>query len=365
MSEAMKTSKSAARKSGAPRPDQNPEAMKRLRRIARQYHGRSNWQGFRVVAYDWGIIFAVAIICEWLRGEVSLWAFLPLYLLGCLMIGSRFRGMENLVHEASHYNLFSTRTLNDWMEFAFALPVFRTVADFRRSHLIHHASLGHRDVDPDLDRYRSLGLTELPKNFWWIVVIRPLTGYLTLHYVWYDMLRFWRSKTSRPSKIIFWAAVLAIITLLGIWEQALLYWISPFFIILPAPRFWSVMSEHGGLDLTHDVASSRNNLGAAIQQWFIYPHNDGYHETHHLYPSIPWYLIHRANRQLMDDPYFATYCQESHSLYATAEHMAHNAIITFEDKAEELRALGLRPEDAPKLQEWANSLGAGESLIST
>jgi fatty acid desaturase len=314
------------------RPEQNPEAMQRLRRIAKAYYGRSNWHGLRVVAYDWAVIFGAAAICEVLRLNTPLWVFLPAYALATLVIGSRFRGMENLVHEASHYNMFKTRSWNDNLEFLFALPVFRTAEDFRRSHNIHHRSLGHEDIDPDLRRYEAWGVRDLPKNYWWIMVIRPLTGWLTYHWFVYELKAFIKSPTHRASKIIFWAAVFAAFAITGIWTQVLLYWVIPFFIVLPVPRFWSVISEHGGLDLRHDIASSRNTLGSALQQWIIFPHNDGYHETHHLYPSIPWYLIHEADAELMEDPYYNSYVSHSQNLYTTAEQMMHNTILTFQDE---------------------------------
>jgi len=314
------------------RPEGDPDAMRRLRRIAKKYYGRSNFHGFRVIFYDWAVIFLVAIGLELLRLRLPLLAFLPVYLLGALMIGSRFRGMENLVHEASHFNLFKTREWNDQLEFLFALPVFRTAADFRNSHLVHHNNLGHEEIDPDLHRYAEWGVMDLPKNFWWIMVARPFTGFLTFHYFKYEMLRFWQSPTSRASKIVFWVVVLGLITVLGAWQYALLYWIIPFFVILPIPRFWSVISEHGGLDLRHDIASSRNTVGSALQQWFIFPHNDGYHETHHLYAGIPWYQIHKADQELMADPYYAEYCMVSRNLYVTADHMFNHEIITFSDE---------------------------------
>jgi len=81
----------------------------------------------------------------------------------------------------------------------------------------------------------------------------------------------------------------------------------------------------------HDVAASRNTIGAALQQWFIFPHNDGYHETHHVFPSIPWFLLHEANDALLEEPYYKEFCVESKNLYMTAEYMSKHSITMMDN----------------------------------
>jgi|GEM_PF-417318 len=339
-SKGLMTNKASTIEGNVPRRDTDKDAMKRLRRLAKNYYERNTLYGFSAIGRDWLTIFGLGIFCEILRTQTALpfVLFLPIYVMAMIIVASRFRGFENLIHEASHYNLFEKREWNDNLDILFGIPAFRITKDYRIGHMTHHLNLGHDDVDPDLARYADWGVLELPKNFWWVMVFRPFTGFLTIHYLTHEFKNFWVSPTWRKTKTAFWLTVLGLTALTGAWLQMALYWVVPFFLILPIIRFWSVVSEHGGLDLTRDVGSSRNTLGSFLHQMIFFPHDDGYHETHHLYPGIPWYRIADATKTLEEDPYFSEYSEISHNIYSTAEFMSDHEIITFERKMRELEA---------------------------
>lgn len=299
--------------------EEERKQMKRLRRLAKDFHERSNVRGLTCVASDW-LIISLCASSYLLIDHLGFWFWL-LYLLCATIIASRLRGLENLVHEASHYNLFSTRYLNDRLEILFAIPVFRLVKDYRASHTVHHRYLGDVTIDPDIQRYEKLGINALPNNYWWILFIRPLTGYMMIEYLQTTLTSFWISPTSRLAKSAFWLTFVLLVAVSGSWSFILLYWVVPFFVILPITRFWAEAAEHSALDLNIEVASSRNNIGL-LHRWLLHPHNDGFHEVHHLYPSIPWYRLADANVSLMDDSYFQQYCIESHSVLTTFSQMA-------------------------------------------
>lgn len=345
-----------------PRRDQDKDAMKRLRRLAKDYYERNNVYALSAIGRDWLTIFGLAAFCEWLRVQVEapLVAWIPVYLIAMIISASRFRGFENLIHEASHYNLFAQRKWNDmWADMLFGIWAFRITRDYRIGHMAHHLNLGHDDIDPDLARYADWGVLELPKNFWWVMVVRPFTGFLTLHYLTHEFKNFWKSPTWRRTKAALWLGVLVIVGITGAWTQMALYWAVPFLGILPIIRFWSVVSEHGGLDMTLDVGSSRNTLGGFLHQMIFFPHDDGYHETHHLYPGIPWYKIAQATKTLEADPYFAEYSAISHNIYATAEHMSEHELLTFGRKMRELEAENYAEAMGVSLEELRQqSLGA-------
>lgn len=48
-----------------------------------------------------------------------------IYSLMALVISSRLRAFEHMVHEASHNNLFTVARAHEWFEFTYAFPVFR------------------------------------------------------------------------------------------------------------------------------------------------------------------------------------------------------------------------------------------------
>ena len=211
----------------------------------------------------------------------------------------RMRALENQVHEASHNNLFATPALHQHLQFLYAFPVFRIVQDYRRTHLLHHKYLGDPRKDPDILRLFSIGLDRLPEKSFWYLFGLPITGFLTYEYITTTFLEFWRSSTCWLSKSGFWASILMILALQELLLQFIYYYLVPFLVILPVIRYWAEISEHLGLDLRSCLGSSRTNIGF-IHRWYLNPHNDGYHTVHHLCSQVPFYLLPRAHKQLME-----------------------------------------------------------------
>lgn len=287
-----------------------------LIRAVKPFVERNNLYGFGAILTDYLIIAVCSIACSRLSLLRNLLISVPTYVVCAVIIASRFRGLENLVHEASHYNLFKTRHFNNSLEVLFATAVFRIVTDYRKKHRVHHKNLGDITADPDIQRYVRLGLHHLPKNYLWIMFVRPLIGFHTLEYITTDFVDFWCSARSKLTKCAFWTCALLLTALTDAWVWAGLYWGVPFFLILPLLRWWAEAGEHGGLDLNHEVASSRNNVGF-WHRWLLHPHQDGYHAVHHVSPGIPWYRLVQANRKLMEDACFKQHCVESHSVVTT------------------------------------------------
>jgi fatty acid desaturase len=81
-----------------------------------------------------------------------------------LISGRTMRGLECLVHEASHYNLSRKRRLNDALaDYLCAWPVMSQVSHYRQSHIVHHRSFGHA-TDPDRIRSEKLDLSNLYRS---------------------------------------------------------------------------------------------------------------------------------------------------------------------------------------------------------
>ena len=88
--------------------------------------------------------------------DVAWWAAALAAPVTLTIAGRAMRGLECLVHEASHYNLTRRRRLNDAIANVLcAWSVLSEVQQYRTSHMIHHRSFGHAD---DPDRVRNLRL---------------------------------------------------------------------------------------------------------------------------------------------------------------------------------------------------------------
>ena len=97
---------------------------------------RSNLRGFTVLFLDWAAIFGIIIISVWMNNWI-------VYLISVWAIGSfQYAIGESLFHEASHYNLFKTKKINDYLEWIYAVPFFVDMTQYRKEHLDHHHKSG-------------------------------------------------------------------------------------------------------------------------------------------------------------------------------------------------------------------------------
>ncbi|KAI4116197.1 MAG: hypothetical protein LQ345_003345 [Seirophora villosa] len=249
--------------------------------------------------------YVVALTCIAMSESAASASSLPqsvgriIYLLAVVIIASRIRALENLVHEASHNNLFQSATSHRRLQFLYAFPVFRIVEDYRRSHLVHHKHLGDPQKDPDIVRLFDLGLDKLPERPTWYLLGLPMTGFLTYEYLTTSFWEFWESSTSRSTKLFYWTSVMLGVAYWDLYRIFLAYYLVPFLVVLPVTRYWAEISEHLGLDLHGNFGSSRTNIGI-LHQWYLNPHNDGYHAVHHLCSQVPFHLLPKAHASLME-----------------------------------------------------------------
>ncbi|ATB40900.1 fatty acid desaturase [Cystobacter fuscus] len=245
-----------------------------------QFVQRSNLRGFLAIGRDWAAIAAVITVALWL----DRWYLYPV---AAWLIGAfQFALSEALLHEASHYNLFRKRSWNDRLEFLYGLPFFCTVAQMRAEHLVHHRRLGMPE-DQLVADYRALGLDRPGVNMFWIWFVRPVLGFAGAYYCGVLSLRPWKEGR----KIVaFWAVVLLICAALGVLHLLVLYWLIPFFWSCQSYLYWSEITDH-----YRTRTGIRSNLSPITN--FLH-HNNGFHYTHHHYPTIPWYLLPKATEAL-------------------------------------------------------------------
>ncbi|MEU7906222.1 fatty acid desaturase [Actinoplanes sp. NPDC049118] len=230
------------------------------------------------------------------------WAIAAAVLLVAALIAARqLRALENLVHEASHYNWSRHhRTLNDVLSAVLAAtPTGASIGAYREGHLLHHGRFGTRD-DPDRQRYEQLALEDLDRSG----VLR-YTGHILRRFIPYQ--RGWIEATgSAPlvSLLPFGWALVTVVTpalVLGGARWALSAtgaWLLSYLIALPLLRFVAESSEHNYRGTDSVFAATISNLGS-LQRLAIHPHGDGYHTIHHLWPGVPHHRLAALHRELL------------------------------------------------------------------
>jgi len=248
---------------------------------------------------DHAAILLVGIAAVFGLSHIALGIWIPVYIFFAIVAARQMRGLECLVHEASHYNWTRKHRLNDNLaNLLGAWPVLSQVRTYRKTHQLHHLRLG-TDADTDLVRWNKLRLHELDRTkplmfglglarriipyvpgWWWAIGVDP--GTVARFVLWHLVLvAILAALTSPAHALLIW----------------LFGWLIPLFIVLPVIRFIGELEEHN-YPLTSVIESTNTNIGL-VHRVLLHPHGDGYHTLHHLFPTIPFFRVAAVHRQLM------------------------------------------------------------------
>ncbi|KAJ7939421.1 fatty acid desaturase-domain-containing protein [Mycena leptocephala] len=272
-------------------------AFKDALAISNGHKGRNNLWSALAILSNHPVIAGCAVLSEYAYAYpgLTLWERRGIYTLMVLIIASRMRGLEVLVHEASHNNLCTSPRAHEWFEFMFAFP----------AHLEHHRYLGDPVRDADIVAHDLAALRAAPHR---LVTIR-------IHH--HSFIEFWTESAAWPAKFAYWALAFGAVHAFHAWREFGWYFLVPFLGILPITRWWAEMSEHAGMDMRGNFGNSRTNDGF-WQRWWMHPLNDGLHAVHHLNAQVPFHRLRDAQTELMTEN--KAFCEKNviaHGLWDT------------------------------------------------
>ncbi|AUX74259.1 fatty acid desaturase [Erwinia pyrifoliae] len=251
------------------------------------------------------IIAFVNVFIPWLIACLSCWAttyspiFYLLFPFLSFYIGTRFRAINNMSHEAIHFSFCRNRKANEIFGEIFAVAEFSKFELIRKEHMTHHKYLGDMKRDMDFSGIRQYGLH---KKMTRRRTLRHLRQALLLQQI-KDTFFFIIFDRDAPD----WANTLRVCYLLILFPVFICFplWFFCLFII-PFCYFYQVQKhltdvfDHGGLLKNDDpVHKSRNFI---IKNRFLsallLPRFDGYHLVHHL---LPWVSVenHRQAHHIL------------------------------------------------------------------
>jgi len=224
-----------------------------------------------------------------------------LSVLTAVFIGTRLRGLNNIVHECCHSSFCERREDNVVLGKLCSSLLTGCFRIYRDDHLSHHAHLGDYEHDRELGAIEKLRLHDpLSPRTVLRHIITPLTGRHLRMYSGVNMSRddgpvFFALKIAVLAAIAFFAVIAPLTTLLFV--------IIPLFYIFPTINFWTDCLDHAGLVGQEDeLAASRNVLAPAPVRLLLFPRHDCYHLVHHLFPQVPAHHLKEAHERLCDDP---------------------------------------------------------------
>jgi fatty acid desaturase len=261
-----------------------------VKKAVRTFSVQAKNRNWRYLVVDWAVI-AASIGVHIAVGGVLV------YVVVCILIGSRLRALANLLHESAHYKLFPDRRANRIA--GMMLCAWPTVTSYRRYvtlHRMHHSYLWNSEQDPDAALYRITrtqvgSVHRMPyRRFAAQHLLLAVIPVLPLWRLWCERRRDVQGLVVRLSAACGMAALVLFEP--GMATFPLLYWFIPWLTSYQILRYWAELGEHGGLrSFGHDWGS-RNWRGNAVTRWLIGSHSDDlYHLLHHWFPSVPHYRL--------------------------------------------------------------------------
>jgi fatty acid desaturase len=256
-------------------------------------------------AISWAfIIGSWAIVARWPRWWVVL-AVLP-------VIGSRYYALFILGHDGMHRRLFATRRLNDLWNNVFCLGPIGAVTHLNnRNHLRHHQFLAS-EHDPDRHKHACFnkadhgellgflsGLSGLARSARNVFspnrpAIQRANDETEGGYTLRDFAILAGVQT---------ALLVGLTAAIGWWAYPVL-WLLPVYLFMYLGDNFRSFAEHS--HPKNDAASDQHRLitylSNPLERWFLAPMNMNYHTAHHLWPSIPYYNLPMADREIRELP---------------------------------------------------------------
>jgi fatty acid desaturase len=261
------------------------------------------WRPVRDTALCWAWIVAawtaVAVHPAW-------WTVL----LALPVIGNRFYALLIIGHDGLHGRLFPNRVLQDIFCDLFH---FGPIGAIRRlnnqNHLAHHAFLGS-ERDPDHHKYTAENKARRVDLAGYVLGVRSVVQ--SVRNVFFPAPAGSQKGTSKTGPrysardlliLAGWQLALLVgLTLtIGWWAYLVLWWLPVYTFAFLGDNL-RTFAEHSqpGPDAEADGHRLITFLSNPVERMLVSPMNMNYHVVHHLWPSIPYYNLPRANCEVRE-----------------------------------------------------------------
>jgi fatty acid desaturase len=249
----------------------------------------------------------VAIVVAW--SVVALWPTWWTTLLAIPVVGTRYYALFIIGHDGLHRRVFPKTEHNDLFSDVFVFGAIGAITRLNnKNHISHHQHLATTE-DPDRHKHGSFNKTSP------LALMGFLSGVSSL-------LRSLRNvfgpKQAQPTKSNKARYSLRDFCILAVWQIALIggltwaigFWAWPVLWLLPVYVF-AFLGDNARSFLEHshpepDALADEHRLitftSNPVERIFFAPMHMNFHATHHLWPSIPYYNLPIAEREVQQLP---------------------------------------------------------------
>jgi len=259
------------------------------------------------------------------------------WLLAIVLIGGRFRALQEFGHNAVHFALCRSHRWQ-WLlsNIFYQFPAFKRDMHSRQiTHTKeHHRNPNHEKLDPNRARVRDGGMVApLTSAQFFMRLLYPLTprGVVNNVQTMARAILVNHSKGTVALRVVCLLLVSILFYAIGGWQAILLGWLVPLLSSYPLFVWLALLSEHRWF-VEGGASSSRFDLEcwagrptdySGISGWLVRilvsPTSDAYHLAHSLYPGVRWNHLSAIDRVLkvLDARYTA---HASHGLIFARDH---------------------------------------------
>ncbi len=225
---------------------------------------------------------------------------LPLLLVQGILVNCLYAGQ----HELSHWTVFRTRRLNDWLGQLFGFATLNPFHTDRWAHFSHHRATHDPDRDPEIMGLRpytrtSYCLELLAISFWYYrirSILRHAAGLGFEREYWLSAGEAAFVRREARVTVALWLAIALVSAALRS-EAALTYWLLPLLLTKWFHQLQN-LGEHTGLAHQPDnFRNTRTLLGPAWMRWLLW--NMSYHTAHHCFPGVPFHALPRLHQAIV------------------------------------------------------------------
>jgi fatty acid desaturase len=239
---------------------------------------------------------AIALSGTLLGGWGGTWWAVPIFALHGTLLNFLYAGQ----HELSHWTVFRTGWLNEWVGRLFGFVLFYPRTFDQVQHMAHHRFTQDWSRDGELARPRytlaSYLLWFSGVTYWytrWRRIARFCAGRVTEPYLAAkrhpELIREARLHLAGYAMIV-GASLMA-----RSWA-AVIFWLAPMVAMKWAHQLQNTM-EHLGLPHEDNVlVNTRSTRTNALMRWLAWQMQ--YHTAHHAFPGVPFHRLHELNEAI-------------------------------------------------------------------